>query len=168
MTHRSLLVLATILAACSPSYPGTPVAAAGVRFTAPPGWDARLAPPTTEAQHLLGWAANVPLDRACDPAVCAVPVASIADEAVLVSWFTYNCLPNCRLGDPGRTLIGGREATRETDAGTCALDAARVERIVVRVTPQRNDILVVCAGASASAGLRELDALLASINWTVP
>lgn len=165
---RLLPAFATLLAACSAPFPGTPVAAGGVRFTAPPGWEARLEPPTAEAQRLIGWAANVPLDPACDPAACAVPVASISDEAVLVSWFTYNCLPNCQLGDRGRTMIGGREATREADAGTCALDAARVERIIVTVTPQRSDILVVCAGASATAGLRELDALLASIGWTVP
>ncbi len=45
---------------------------------------------------------------------------------------------------------------------------AHVERIVVNVTPQRNDILVVCAGAGAAVGLGELDALLVSVAWTVP
>lgn len=168
MTVRLFAGLALTVAACAPTFAGTPIAAAGVRFTAPPGWEARIEAPASEAQHLLGWAANVPLDPRCDPASCAAPLTAIDDDAVLVSWFTYNCLPHCQLGDRGRTMIGGREATREAEAGTCALDAARTELIIVTVTPQRSDILVVCAGARATPGLRELEAMIASIGWTVP
>ncbi len=140
-----------------------------MRFVAPPGWSVLLEDPTGQAdRHLLGWLANRQLDAGCAPGACNRPVSSLGTDGLLVWWFTYNCLPDCALPDAGRTLVGGREAARELANGDCGVAAARRELISVRVTPQRTDTLVVCSGPDAGAGLAELDALLASIRWTVP
>ena len=169
MWWRPLLLVAVLGGCATAVPPGTPTTIDGVRLVVPPGWESRLDADSGDgSRHLLGWLSNQPLDPACEPATCSNPVASIADEGVVVWWFTYNCLPNCELPDAGRTMIGGREAAREVAPGTCGMDAAQRELITVRVTPQRTDILVACSGSTSGDGLRELDALVASIGWTVP
>lgn len=160
-----------VLGACAWAPPaGSPVTADGVRVTVPPGWEARfVAPGEVGRLHQLGWLSNQPLDPACGPTSCTEPIAHLEPTGILVGWFSFNCLPDCQLGDDGRTMIGGREASRLRAAGDCGtLGAATSERITVQVGPQRTDILVACAAADADAGLAELEDLLASIHWTVP
>lgn len=159
-----------VVACASPLPAGSPLAADGLRITVPSGWEARfVAPGETGRLHQLGWLANQPLDPACDPLTCSEPIERLTPAGIFVGWFSYNCLPNCQLDDAGRTLIGGREASRRRGPGECgALAAATSELITIRVSPQRTDILVACAGASAGPGLDALEDLLASIRWTVP
>lgn len=165
------LIVALAMTACSAPLPaGSPVAAEGVRVTVPPGWQSRfVAPGETGRLRQLGFLANQPLDPACDPVSCTDPIERLDPTGVLVGWFTYNCLPACQLDDQGRTMIGGREASRRMAPGECGpLSAATAELIMVRVSPQRTDILVACAGSDAGPGLDALEDLLASIRWTVP
>lgn len=122
----------------------------------------------TGGEHLLGWIATQALDPECDPATCNLPISVIEPDGMVVWWFTYNCLPHCQLPDDGRTMIGGREATRDESAGDCAIGAAWSERIVVSVTSQRTDVLIACSGAEAEAARTGLEALLASVGWSVP
>lgn len=169
MWSRGMLLVIFLGGCATAPPPGTPMAIDGLRLVVPPSWDARLDPAGGEgSRHLLGWVASQPLDEGCEPASCSSPVTAIDDEGVVVWWFTYNCLPNCELPDDGRTMIGGREAAREVAQGTCGIDAVQRELITVRVTPQRTDVLVACSGAAAAVGLRQLEALVASIAWTVP
>lgn len=169
MAWRTVLLVAFLGGCAAAVPPGTPTAVEGVRLVVPPGWESRLDAATGQgSRHLLGWVASQPLAPGCEPATCSSPVATIADDGVVVWWFTYNCLPDCELPDAGRTMVGGREAAREVAPGTCGIDAVQSERITVRVTPQRTDVLVACSGATAGDGLRELDALVASIGWTIP
>ena len=170
MPARVLLVTLLVLAAaCTPPAPqGEPLRADGVRMVVPPGWEARLSATRAEGRNLVGWLASVPLPAGCDPVDCDRPLARLAEGQMLVWWFSYNCLPDCELPDVGRTLVGGREAAREVDADDCGIGARRRELISVRVTPQRTDTLVACAGDDAALARAELDALLGSIRWTVP
>lgn len=167
---RTLLVALMVVSCAAPLPAGSPLAADGLRLTVPPGWEARfVAPGETGRVHQLGWLANQTLDPACDPVSCTKPIERLTPAGILVGWFTYNCLPNCQLDDEGRTLIGGREASRQRAPGECGtLDAATSELVMVRVGPQRTDMLVACAGADAGPGLDAFEDLLASIRWTVP
>ena len=166
----TLLVALTLIACSAPLPAGSPATADGVRVTVPPGWEARFVSPGEMGRlHQLGWLANQRLDPACDPLSCTDPIERLDPSGVLVGWFSYNCLPNCQLDDEGRTMIGGREASRRRASGECgSLAAASSELIMVRVSPQRTDILVACAGSDAGPGLDALEDLLASIRWTVP
>lgn len=169
MWRRGVVMIALIAGCATPAPPGTPVAIDGVRLVVPPGWDSRLDPTgVNDGRHLLGWVSSEPLDAGCQPASCSSPVSAVAEGGVVVWWFSYNCLPNCQLPDAGRTMIGGREAAREVTPGTCGIDAVQREIITVRVTPQRTDVLVACSGRAPAAALRQLEALVASIAWTVP
>jgi hypothetical protein len=164
-----LLFLLLGAAACSAPVPvGEPQRADGARLVVPPGWEARLATTRAAGRNLIGWLANVPLDVSCDPATCARPLGGLGEGELLVWWFSYNCLPDCALPDAGRTLVGGREASREVDGDDCGIGARRRELISVRVTPQRTDTLVACSGDDAHAALDELESLIGSIRWTVP
>ncbi len=169
MWWRGLVMLGLVAGCATPAPPGTPVAIEGARLVVPPGWESRLDPAGGDgSRHLVGWISSQPLASGCQPASCNSPVTAVADADVVVWWFTYNCLPNCARPDAGRTMIGGREAAREVTPGTCGIDAVQRELITVRVTPQRTDVLVACSGRVDAAGLRELEALVASIAWTVP
>lgn len=167
-------LVAWLLMACqAPTPTGTTVSAAGLRFVAPPGWAARLdPPPTTGGTALLGWATNQVPSPACAGA-CAHPISALAPDGIIVLVRRIDCLPNCQLPDAGRTLIGGREAVRqEIDGQVCEALAGpgaspvSAEAIVASVTPQRQDVFLVCAAAHATR--LELDRLIASVGWTIP
>lgn len=167
---------AVLIVACGRSQPtGTPVSAAGLRFVAPPGWTARLDPPaSTGAAALVGWATNqVPLPS-CRGA-CQRPIDRLEPGGLIVWVQRVSCLPNCQLPDAGRVLVGGREASRQTvtrpvcaELGNGVANPGMAEAIVASVTPQRQDVFLVCAGARAEAARSDFDRLLASVTWTIP
>jgi hypothetical protein len=165
-----LALVVVIVGACQAPLPtGTAVSAAGLHFVAPPGWVARLDPPsTTSGGALLGWATNQLVLPACE-AACERPIDQLEAGGIIVWVYRTSCLPNCQLPDVGRTLIGGREASRRDAGQACgAVGGATAEAIVVSVTPQRHDLFLVCAGRQADAARAALDRLLASVGWTVP
>lgn len=171
-----LAALAAVFVACAgPTPTGTPVSAGGLHFVAPPGWVARLvAPDNPRGSELLGWATNQRPLPTCVGA-CEHPIDQLEPGGIVVWVQRVSCLPDCQLPDAGRTLIGGREATRQTIQGpVCgrlgngAANPGPAEVIVVSVTPQRQDVFLVCAGAHADAARAELERLLASVGWTVP
>ena len=171
-----LVLVAALGVACqSPAPTGTPVSAAGLRLVAPPGWTARLAAPADAGGTTpLGWATNQVPVATCAGA-CRQPIAQLEPGGMVVWIRRLSCLPNCRLPDGGRTLIGNREAVRQDVAAqVCGTlgdgpgNPVAAEAIVVSVTPQRQDVFLVCSRAGADAARAGLDRLLASASWTIP
>ena len=165
-----LTALASVGVACASLTPAeSAVSADGLRLVAPAGWSARLDPPSSASGgELLGWATNQPLLPAC-VAACEHPLDQLEPGGTIVWIYRTACLPNCQLPDVGRTLIGGREASRRDAGRACdAYGDVTSEQIVVSVTPQRQDLFLVCAGRRADAVTTGLDRLLASVTWTVP
>jgi len=170
--------LAAALAACSagsPSPSGIAFEGNGVRFVAPPGWDVRT---STMLEYgpgsRIGYLANQPLRDDCsaeDPQTCPGPVDQLRDDGVLLVWLTTNCAgPRCVLPAGQWTTVGGRAAAIAEIPGTACAEIGQTEEsvIVVAVSPQRLDTIVVCARLPSGGTLATLRAFLDAVDWRTP
>jgi hypothetical protein len=169
----------TLLAACAstidrPVPNGPSFESDEVRFVAPTGWVLReAARPTNGPGQLVVFLANQPLRGECGlaEAACTAPLDDeLRPGGLLVVWGTQVCAAqNCNLPAAPLMAIGNRQGVMVAAAEGCeALRFTERSAYYVTVTPQRVDILLVCArdptNATRSAFLGFLDA----IRWRIP
>lgn len=172
------LALAAALTACStgaaaPS--GIPFEGDGMRFVAPPGWDVRTSTMREDGPgSRVGYLANQPLRDDCsgDPQVCSGPIDQLRDDGVLLIWLTTHCAgPACVPPDGTPTTVGRRMASVAEDvpANVCwAIGQTEQQVIVVAVSPQRLDTIVVCARSPSAATRATLRGFLDAVDWRTP
>lgn len=171
------LACVALLVACAPSRHATPGGSAfesdEVRFVAPIGWEMRQPPLTDAAGAILVYLATQPLSGECGlgEQSCSNPLDDqLQPGGILVIWATRSCAAqSCDLPEARLIAIGNRQGVMVPVEAGCE-STAFTERTAyfVTVTPQRVDILLVCArhpsGSTRSALLGFLDA----IQWRVP
>lgn len=177
MRRASVLAVVALLAACAPSGHATPAGSPfesdEVRFVAPTGWEMRQPPLTDAAGAILVYLATQPISGECGlrEQSCPNPLDDqLQPGGMLVTWATRSCAArSCDLPEAPLIAIGNRQGVMVPVEAGCE-STAFTERTAyfVTVTPQRVDILLVCArhpsGSTRSAFLGFLDA----IQWRVP
>jgi hypothetical protein len=173
------LACVALLVACAATIehpePGGPAFESDdIRFVAPSGW--QIQPTTAASQsdtgHVLLYIANQPLRADCLSELdCRSPLADgLSRGGMLVTWFAHTCVArSCELPPATLISIGNREGVQVPLTNGCD-ETGFTERSAyyVTVTPQRIDVLFICArdpsGATRSAFLGFLDA----IQWRIP
>ena len=175
------LACGALLVACAPTLehpiPGGPAFEnEEVRFVAPTGWEVhRPTAGSPDLDQIVVYVANQPLHDDCHEVgteiSCGSPLTDgLRAGGMLVVWAQRPCVAqSCTL--PSETLIpvGNRQGVRTAASAGCE-GTGFTERLAyyATVTPQRVDILLVCArdptDATRSAFLGFLDA----IQWRIP
>jgi hypothetical protein len=153
---------------------GSPFESDEVRFVAPTGWQMRQPPQNTDgAGGVLVYLATQPISRECglgQPS-CSNPLDDqLAPGGMLVTWVTRHCAgQTCDLPDAPLIAIGNRQGVMVPVAAGCE-STAFSERAAyfVTVTPQRVDILLVCARHPSGSTRSALAGFLDAIQWRVP
>jgi hypothetical protein len=179
---RTAVLLAGIflLAACaSTSHPvpgGPTFENEEVRFVAPTGWEVQQ--PTTgspDLDQVVAFLANQPLHEDCRAVgteiSCGSPLADgLRSGGMLVVWAGRSCVAQaCAL--PSETLIpiGNRQGVRTpTEAGCEGTGFTERAAYYATVTPQRVDILLVCARDPSDATRSAFLGFLDAIRWRIP
>jgi hypothetical protein len=172
------LLLVAALVACSAGSPaalGTAFEGPEVRFVAPPGWELRTSGDTRFGPWLgVAHIANQPLRDPCsggDPGVCPGPVEGLRDGGLLLSWFSRHCAgPQCERPTGELTTVGGRiTSIAEVSVIACgAIGQTEETAYWVAVSPQRLDMIVVCARHPSAATLAALRGFLDAVDWRTP
>ena len=179
MRTTAWVALAALLVACSPATDhlapaGSPFESDDVRFVAPTGWEMRQ--PTQQANAaggILVYLATQPISGECglgEPS-CANPLDDqLAPGGVLVTWATRYCAgQTCDLPDAPLIAIGNRQGvTVPVESGCESTAFSERAAYFVTVTPQRVDILLVCARHPSGATRAALLGFLDAIRWRVP
>ena len=173
------LVCVALLVACAPSIehpvPAGPAFESDeVRFVAPTGWQLReAARPTNGTANFFVFLANQPLRDQCGlaEASCTAPlVDELQPGGMLVIWATRLCAAQfCNLPSAPLRSIGNRQGVMSQPDSGCE-DMVFTERSVyyVTVTPQRVDILLVCARDPSDATRSGFLGFLDAIRWRIP
>jgi hypothetical protein len=178
-TAAAVAGVALLIACASTSHPppgGPKFESDEVRFVAPSGWEVQQ--PTTGSPGLdqvVAYLANQPLHEDCREVgteiSCGSPLTDgLRAGGMLVVWAGRPCVAqSCTLPSGTLLAVGNRQGVRTpTDAGCEGTAFTERYAYYVTVTPQRVDILLVCArdpsDASRSAFLGFLDA----IRWRIP
>jgi hypothetical protein len=181
-----VLVVATVVTACATNIehpsPAAPSAAGAtferddVRFVAPAGWEVR---PSTGISYGRAnvdvYLANQPLRDDCiatsTEVTCQPPVADgLRPGGVLVTWIAQECVAQgCQLPEGRLIAIGNRQGVQVALTNGCD-ETGYTERSAyyVTVTPQRVDVLVVCARDPSTAVRSALAGFLDAIQWRIP
>jgi len=173
------LACVALLVACAPTIehpvPGGPAfESADVRFAAPTGWELReAATPTSGTSNFFVFLANQPLRDQCGlaEAECTAPlVDELQPGGLLVIWATRLCAgQSCNLPSAPLIAIGNRQGvTTQVDSGCEGMPVTERSAYYVTVTPQRVDILVVCARDPSDATRSAFLGFLDAIHWRIP
>jgi hypothetical protein len=170
-------LLVAFLAGCGTAGAPGPAAAdvPGARVSVPVGWAFSATDPAEwGGRPTIALLSNRPIEPVCDgdgaARRCSSPASELRPGQLLVWWLSTTCAgPACTLPDGERRLVGGREAVEVTDVSTCdGMGADRQRAVLVAVSPQRTDALVVCGRAIDAGAQAQLDALLDGIDWRTP
>jgi hypothetical protein len=176
----ALLLLLVPLAACVTSSPnptpgGPRFDNAEVRFTAPTGWELREATLRHGRSWPLVFVANQPLHDDCTVSgsgmSCHSPIDVLGDGGALVTWEVRTCVAQGCALPAGRALtVGNRQGVLGTPPAESCGEIGATDRSAyyVTVTPQRVDILFVCARNPTAATRSALLGFLDAIVWRVP
>jgi hypothetical protein len=168
-----------LLVACTPAIdhpvPGGPSFASDeVRFVAPTGWEIRQSNDRTNGPgSLVVYLANQPLRDECGMAEssCTAPLADqLRTGGMLVVWATRACVAQfCNLPAAPLLPIGNRQGVMtQADAGCDATLFTERFAYYVTVTPQRVDILLVCARDPSDGTRSAFLGFLDAIQWRIP
>jgi hypothetical protein len=168
-----------LLAACAPAieHPvpaGPAFEGDDVRFVAPTGWEMRTSNNLTNGPgRVLVYLANQPLRDECGMAEssCTAPlVDQLRTGGMLVVWATRSCAAQlCNLPSAPLLAIGNRRGVvTQADAGCEANPFTERSAYYVTVTPQRVDILLVCAREPSDATRSAFLGFLDAIQWRIP
>lgn len=175
------LACIALLAACAstlehptpggPSYEGE-----AFRFVAPTGW---VIQPSNEVSYgpsgRVLYVANQPMHEDCisDAAgiTCHAPIdGGLRRGGMLVIWIASTCVArSCEL-PPGQLMpIGNRQGVRAAVTDGCE-EIGYTERsgYFVTITPQRVDVLLVCARDPSDATRSAFLGFLDAIQWRIP
>ena len=180
MRTAALLAGFVLLAACtSPSHPlpGGPKFESGeVRFAAPTGWEVRQ--PTTgspDLDQVVAYLANQPLREDCPEVRTAISCGTALTDGlraggIRVAWAGRPCVAQaCALPTATLIAIGNRQGVRTpTDVGCEGTGFTERAAYYVTVTPQRVDILLVCARDPSDATRSAFLGFLDAIRWRIP
>lgn len=180
MRTAVLLAGVVLLAACAPAShpaPGGPkVENDEVRFVAPTGWE--VLRPTTASPGLdqvVAYLANQPLHEDCRDVgteiSCGSPLADgLRAGGMLVVWAGRPCVAqSCVLPPETLIAIGNRQGVKTpVDAGCEGTGFSERSAYYATVTPQRVDILLVCARDPSDATRSAFLGFLDAIRWRIP
>lgn len=180
MRTAAALAGVVLLAACaSASHPapgGPKFESDEVRFVAPTGWEVQQ--PTTgspDLDQVVAYIANQPLDEDCQEVgtetSCGSPLTDgLRAGGMLVAWAGRPCVAqSCALPTDTLIAIGNRQGVRTpTDAGCEGTGFTERAAYYVTVTPQRVDILLVCARDPSDATRSAFHGFLDTIRWRIP
>lgn len=166
-----------LLTACATTHPvpgGPSFESDAVRFVAPTGWE-MLEPtaPANGTSPVVIYLANQPLRGECGPveASCMGPLADpLRPGGVLVTWAARLCAAQlCNLPSAPLVAIGNRQGVEVfSDAGCEGTGFTERVAYYVTVTPQRVDILLVCARDASDATRSAFRGFLDAIRWRIP
>lgn len=174
MASCALLVACT--AADHPVPGGQPFEADDLRFVAPAGWQVRQPSGFQSAfNRTVVFLANQPLENECrvegEGLDCRSPLADgLREGGILVWWAARACAAQlCDIPPAPLIQIGNRQGVHGPIEYGCE-DSGFTERSAyyVTVTPQRVDVLLVCARDPTDATREALLGFLAAIQWRVP
>ena len=180
MRARVGLACVVLLVACAPNIdhpaPAGPAFESDeVRFVAPTGWELReAARPTNGTSNFFVFVANQPLRDQCGlaEAFCTAPlVDELRPGGMLVIWATRLCVGQLCDGPSSAPLIaiGNRQGVvTQVDSGCEGMPVTDRSAYYVTVTPQRVDILVVCARDPSDATRSAFLGFLDAIRWRIP
>lgn len=168
-----------LLAACAstnehPVPAGPAFQSDDVRFVAPTGWEMReMTRHTSGPERIIVFLANQPLRGECGlaEASCTAPLDDeLRPGGMLVTWATRPCVAQLCDLPPGPLLaIGNRQGVMApADAGCDALPFTERSAYYVTVSPQRVDILLLCARNPSDATRSEFRGFLDAIQWRIP
>jgi hypothetical protein len=171
-----VLLLVSCASAQHPEPGGPSFESADVRFVAPSGWEVQE--PTAgspDLDQIAVYLANQPLHDDCREVgteiSCGSPLSDgLEAGGMLVIWAGRSCIgQSCTL--PSETLIsvGNRQGVRTaSDAGCEGTGFTERFAYYVTVTPQRVDILLVCARDPSDATRSSFLGFLDAIQWRIP
>ena len=175
--RTAALACVALLAACASTHPtpaGPAFESAEVRFVAPTGWELReAAAPTNGPARVVAYLANQPLRDACSVAQggCESPLVDpLRPDGMLAIWATRLCVAqSCNLPSTDLIRIGNRQGVVVVpDAGCEATGSTERSAYYATVTPQRVDILLVCARNPSDATRSAFLGFLDAIQWRIP
>ncbi len=176
-----ILVSAALLTACSSTIqhpvPGGPsFERAEFRFVAPTGWEVRSSTEVSYgSSHRVVYLANQPLHDDCavdaTGVICHPPIdGGLREGGMLVTWVVSSCVAGgCDL--PAATLIsiGNRQGVHvPTSVGCDGTDFTERSAYYVTVTPQRMDVLFICARNPSDSTRSAFLGFLDAIRWRIP
>jgi hypothetical protein len=173
------LAMLVVLVGCVPAvqHPepaGSPFESDDVRFVAPTGWEMRQPTPTADgASRILVYLATQVIGGECglgDPA-CTNPLDDeLQPGGMLVIWAVRLCAgQSCDLPSAPLISIGNRQGVATSvDAGCEATGSTERVAYFATVTPQRVDILLVCARNPSDATRSAFLGFLDAIQWRIP
>jgi hypothetical protein len=180
---RVLAAMATcaLLVACTaadhPVPGGQAFEADDLRFVAPTGWEVR--PPSgfqSQLNRTVVFLANQPLESECrtqGPGMveCDSPLAGgLRAGGTLIWWVARACAAQfCDLPPGSLMQVGNRLGVHgPIDYGCDGAGYTERSAYYVTVTPQRVDVLLVCARNPTDATREALLGFLDTIQWRVP
>jgi hypothetical protein len=177
MRTAAALACVAVLAACASTHPtpaGPAFESTEVRFVAPTGWEIReAARPTNGPGNFFVFLANQPLRDACGVAQggCDSPLVDpLRPGGMLAIWATRLCVAQaCDLPSSDLIRVGNRRGVVTVpEAGCEATGSSERSAYYVTVTPQRVDILLVCARDPSDATRSAFFGFLDAIQWRIP
>lgn len=180
---RAPLALACValLVACAPALElpvpdGPTFESEQVRFVAPTGWEIRRpAAGSPDLDQIVAYLANQPLHQECREVgteiSCGSPLADgLRAGGMLVVWAVRPCVAQfCALPSESLIAVGNRQGVLASTSSGCE-GTGFTERSAyhVTVTPQRVDILLVCARDPSNATRSAFLGFLDAIRWRIP
>jgi hypothetical protein len=181
MRARVGLACLLLLAACAstiqhPVPAGPSFESDEVRFVAPTGWEVLSSTSVSYgAGQIRLYLANQPLrgdcpDTAVEP-VCQSPLADgLHRGGMLVTWVTSTCVARgCELPSAPLISVGNRQGVRVAlDYGCEETGFSERSAYYATVTPQRVDILFICAREPTDDTRSAFLGFLDAIQWRIP
>jgi hypothetical protein len=180
MRTRVTLACVVVLVACAPALQRPPLGPSfesdEVRFVAPTGWEVRQpATGSPDLDQVVAYLANQPLSEDCREVgteiSCGSPLPDgLRAGGMLVVWAGRPCVAQaCALPSETLIAIGNRQGVRTpTTVGCEGTGFTERAAYYVTVTPQRVDILLVCARDPSDATRSAFLGFLDAIQWRIP
>ena len=176
-----MLLATALLAGCAsttghPTPGGPSLETNELRFTAPTGWVLReSAGQSLGMGRVVVYLATQPLTADCgeegSQPTCQSPIdGELRPGGVLVVWTAASCVAAlCNLPAGSLISIGNRQGVRIPLEGGCE-GTGFTERSAyyATVTPQRVDILIICARGPSDATRSAFLGFLDAIHWLIP
>lgn len=171
-----VILLAACTAVDNPVPEGQAFEADDVRFVAPTGWEVRQ-PSGFQSQlnRTVVFLANQPLESECraegQGLACDSPLADgLRAGGTLVSWVARACVAqHCDLPSGPLMQVGNRMGVHGPVDYGCEGDGyTERSAYYVTVTPQRVDVLLVCARDPSDATRSAFLGFLDAIHWRIP
>jgi hypothetical protein len=147
------------------------------RFVAPRGWQIHPSTAVFYGGHgdIRLYLANQPLRQDCPTSgtiiTCESPLANgLRRGGMLVTWWAETCVAHgCDLPPATLMAIGNRQGVRVPMNDLCdGTGSTERSAYYATVTPQRVDILFVCAREPADATRSAFLGFLDAIQWRIP